>query len=140
MGAKYFGAAVKRREDPRFLRGEARYVDDVKLPGMLQAAFLRAHHAHARIAGLRTRAAAAHEINNPLAIVMGSLDLLARRLAEDSQETRLIEQALGGVRRIRDIVVRMTHITRVESTPPEGNLPPILDIKKSTAGPEQEVS
>src|SRR5712691_5743273 len=59
MGAKYFGAAVKRREDPRFLRGEARYVDDVKLAGMLHAAFLRAPHAHARIAGVRTQAAAA---------------------------------------------------------------------------------
>jgi carbon-monoxide dehydrogenase large subunit len=59
MGAKYFGAAVKRREDPRFLRGEARYVDDVKLAGMLHAAFLRSPHAHARIAALRTAAAAA---------------------------------------------------------------------------------
>ena len=59
MGAKYFGAAVKRREDPRFLRGEARYIDDVKLAGMLHAAFLRSPHAHARIVGLRTDAAAA---------------------------------------------------------------------------------
>jgi len=58
MGAKYFGAAVKRREDPRFLRGEARYVDDVKLPGLLHAAFLRAPHAHARIRAIRTHRAA----------------------------------------------------------------------------------
>jgi aerobic carbon-monoxide dehydrogenase large subunit len=59
MGARYFGAAVKRREDPRFLRGEARYVDDVTLPGMLHAAFARSPHAHARIVAIRTRAAAA---------------------------------------------------------------------------------
>ncbi len=59
MGAKYFGAAVRRREDPRFLRGEARYVDDVVLPGMLHAAFVRSPHAHARIAGIRTDAARA---------------------------------------------------------------------------------
>ncbi len=59
MGAKYFGAAVKRREDPRFLRGEARYVDDVKLPGLLHVAFLRSPHAHARLVGVRTDAAAA---------------------------------------------------------------------------------
>ena len=59
MGAKYFGAAVRRREDPRFLRGEARYVDDVTLPGMLHAAFLRSPHAHARIAAIRTGAARA---------------------------------------------------------------------------------
>src|SRR3989441_398851 len=59
MGAKYFGAAVRRREDPRFLRGEARYVDDVTLPGMLHAAFLRAPHAHARLARIDTAAAKA---------------------------------------------------------------------------------
>jgi aerobic carbon-monoxide dehydrogenase large subunit len=49
MGAKYFGAAVRRREDPRFLRGEGRFVDDVTLPAMLHAAYLRSPHAHARI-------------------------------------------------------------------------------------------
>ncbi len=59
MGARYFGAAVRRREDPRFLRGEARYVDDVKLPGLLHAAFLRSPHAHALIRSIRTDAAAA---------------------------------------------------------------------------------
>ncbi len=59
MGAKYFGAAVKRREDPRFLRGEARYVDDVQLAGMLHAAFVRSPHAHARITRIRTAAAKA---------------------------------------------------------------------------------
>ncbi|HEU4438041.1 MAG TPA: xanthine dehydrogenase family protein molybdopterin-binding subunit [Methylomirabilota bacterium] len=57
MGAKYFGASVKRREDPRFLRGEGRYVDDIKLPGMLHAAFVRSPYAHARITGIRTEAA-----------------------------------------------------------------------------------
>src|SRR5256885_13740656 len=59
MGAKYFGAAVKRREDPRFLRGEARYVDDVKLSGMLHAAFLRSPHSHARIQAIHAEAARA---------------------------------------------------------------------------------
>src|SRR5213594_517245 len=59
MGAKYFGAAVKRREDPRFLRGDGRFVDDVTLPGMLHAAFFRSPHAHARIDKIHTTAAAA---------------------------------------------------------------------------------
>src|SRR5881409_2948430 len=59
MGAKYFGAAVKRREDPRFLRGEARYDDDVKLSGMLHAAFLRSPHSHARIQAIHAEAARA---------------------------------------------------------------------------------
>jgi aerobic carbon-monoxide dehydrogenase large subunit len=59
MGAKYFGAAVRRREDPRFLRGEARFVDDVALPGQLHAAFLRSPHAHARIVRVNADAARA---------------------------------------------------------------------------------
>src|SRR3989454_3624292 len=59
MGAKYFGASVKRREDPRFLRGEGRFVDDLAIPGMLHAAFLRSPHAHAVIKSMRTAAAAA---------------------------------------------------------------------------------
>ena len=58
VGAKYFGASVPRREDPRLLRGEGRFVDDMKLPGMLHAAFVRSPHAHARITAIRTDAAA----------------------------------------------------------------------------------
>ena len=44
MGAKFFGAAVKRREDPRFLRGEGRFVDDVTLPGMRGIAVFEVDH------------------------------------------------------------------------------------------------
>ncbi len=57
MGAKLFGASVRRKEDPRFLRGEGRYVDDIKLPGMLHAAFVRSPHGHARILSVKTDAA-----------------------------------------------------------------------------------
>jgi carbon-monoxide dehydrogenase large subunit len=49
VGAKYVGAAVRRVEDPRYLQGLARYVDDIVLPGMLHLAFVRSPHAHARI-------------------------------------------------------------------------------------------
>ncbi|HXH82297.1 MAG TPA: xanthine dehydrogenase family protein molybdopterin-binding subunit, partial [Candidatus Tectomicrobia bacterium] len=59
MGARYVGAAVPRREDPRLLRGEGRFVDDVALPGMLHAAFVRSPHAHARIVRIDTAAAVA---------------------------------------------------------------------------------
>ncbi|HEY7039361.1 MAG TPA: xanthine dehydrogenase family protein molybdopterin-binding subunit [Methylomirabilota bacterium] len=48
---------MKRKEDPRYLRGEGRYVDDIKLPGMLHAAFVRSPYAHARITGIRADAA-----------------------------------------------------------------------------------
>ena len=49
----YVGASIKRVEDPRLLRGLAMYVDDLRLPGMLFAAFVRSPHAHARIVGIR---------------------------------------------------------------------------------------
>ncbi len=57
MGVKYFGASVRRREDPRFLTGQGRFVDDIELPGLLHAVFLRSLHAHARIRALRADAA-----------------------------------------------------------------------------------
>jgi aerobic carbon-monoxide dehydrogenase large subunit len=44
-----FGAPVRRNEDARLLSGQALFVDDVELPGMLYAAFLRSNVAHARI-------------------------------------------------------------------------------------------
>ena len=49
MTQTYIGAALRRREDSRFLTGRATFVDDVKLPQMLHAAVLRSPHAHARI-------------------------------------------------------------------------------------------
>jgi carbon-monoxide dehydrogenase large subunit len=46
---RLFGKSIKRREDPRFITGRGQYVDDLKLPGMTYAAFVRSPHAHARI-------------------------------------------------------------------------------------------
>lgn len=59
MSARYFGAAVTRVEDPRLLTGHGRYVDDLELPGMLHAAFVRANMAHGRIRNIDTSAAKA---------------------------------------------------------------------------------
>ncbi len=49
-----------RKEDPRFVRGQGCFVDDIKLPGMLYGAVLRSLHPHARILAIDTRAAEAH--------------------------------------------------------------------------------
>src|SRR5579872_4160878 len=45
----YVGASVKRVEDPRFLTGQGRYVDDLKFSNMAYAAFLRSPYPHARL-------------------------------------------------------------------------------------------
>src|ERR687890_1206477 len=51
---------LKRKEDPRFIRGQGNYVDDVDLPGMLHGAALRSPLAHARIVSIDTSAAEQH--------------------------------------------------------------------------------
>ncbi len=57
MSVSILGHAVHRSEDPRFLRGEARYVDDIEVAGGLVASFVRSHHAHARIVSIDADAA-----------------------------------------------------------------------------------
>ncbi len=44
-----FGSKVRRLEDPALLRGQGRYVDDIQLPGLLHARFVRSSFAHAAI-------------------------------------------------------------------------------------------
>src|SRR5512136_1282285 len=51
------GTRMLRKEDPRFLIGRGRFVDDVALPNMAHAAVLRGPHAHARIKSIDKRAA-----------------------------------------------------------------------------------
>ncbi|HEX2772834.1 MAG TPA: molybdopterin cofactor-binding domain-containing protein, partial [Micromonosporaceae bacterium] len=63
-----FGRTL-RKEDARFLRGRGKYVDDVRLPGMLHGAMLRSPYAHARIVSIDTSAAEAHP--NVKAVITG---------------------------------------------------------------------
>ncbi|HEX9077910.1 MAG TPA: xanthine dehydrogenase family protein molybdopterin-binding subunit, partial [Anaerolineae bacterium] len=51
------GESIKRREDPRLITGEAKFIDDIRLPGMLYAAVLRSAHAHAKIKNINTEKA-----------------------------------------------------------------------------------
>ena len=57
---KHIGVPRKRSEDPQILMGQAKYVDDIKIPGTLEIAFLRSTHAHARIKNLKLEAAKQH--------------------------------------------------------------------------------
>ncbi len=52
MVARLTGTSVQRVEDPRILTGRGRYVDDVTVPGMLHAAFVRSPFPHARVGGI----------------------------------------------------------------------------------------
>ena len=55
----YIGAPMRRREDVRFVTGQGRYLDDIRLPDMLHAAILRSPHAHARVRRIDASAALA---------------------------------------------------------------------------------
>lgn len=93
----------------------------------------RARREAAELRAVATLAtAAAHEINNPLMAVMGGLSLIERGIAPDSDQARWIAGARHGAERIRDIVKRMNQITVLQEVPPQGALPPMLDLRKSS--------
>src|SRR5687768_12849366 len=52
-----FGVPALRSEDPRFLRGEGRYLDSIEIPGALHAAFVRSIMPHAKLGGVDVSAA-----------------------------------------------------------------------------------
>ena len=70
MGATGIGAAVRRKEDQRFVTGKGHYTDDVNRPGQCHAYFLRSPHAHARIKSIDSKAAAA--MPGVLAVLTGA--------------------------------------------------------------------
>jgi carbon-monoxide dehydrogenase large subunit len=73
-----YGHSVKRKEDPRFLRGKGNYIDDITLPGMLYMDITRSPFAHATITNINTQPA----LDTPgvLAVITGK-DLDAAGLA-----------------------------------------------------------
>jgi carbon-monoxide dehydrogenase large subunit len=59
MGAFSIGQPVLRKEDPRLLKGQGRYLDDRNMDRQARAVIVRSPHAHARIVSIDTAAAAA---------------------------------------------------------------------------------
>src|SRR4029453_1359514 len=51
------GHSVRRKEDERLISGRGRFVDDLRLPGMVHLAFVRSPHAHARVRSVDPAAA-----------------------------------------------------------------------------------
>jgi PAS domain S-box-containing protein len=76
--------------------------------------------------------AAAHEINNPLTVIVGSIELLQRKLGPEAPEGRWIDRGIESAQRIREIIARMTRITRVESSSAFPGVPAMLDIRRSS--------
>jgi aerobic carbon-monoxide dehydrogenase large subunit len=72
------GKAMKRKEDPRFIRGRGRYLDDIVLPHMLYLAIVHSPYPHARIKSIDKTAALA--LPGVKAVITGE-DLAAAKLA-----------------------------------------------------------
>jgi len=76
MGMEGIGARVARKEDKRFITGKGRYTDDMVVPGMKQAHFVRSPHAHAKIKSIDS--SAAEKMPGVIGILNGN------QLAEDA--------------------------------------------------------
>lgn len=96
----------------------------------------RADEAEREATALRSVAqlanAAAHEINNPLLVIFGRLELLAMRFRDDDSLRAGLEQASAAARRISEIINRMRRIIRLEKQQPSPGLAPILDLRRSS--------
>jgi carbon-monoxide dehydrogenase large subunit len=75
MGIEGIGARVARKEDKRFITGKGRYTDDMTVPGMKHAVFVRSPHAHAKITRISTKKAEA--MPGVIAVLTG------KQMAED---------------------------------------------------------
>jgi PAS domain S-box-containing protein len=75
--------------------------------------------------------AAAHEINNPLTVISGELQLLAREIGERREDR--VASMLEALERIQDVVARLSRINRLEQAEPMKNLPAMLDLRKSSS-------
>ncbi len=78
--------------------------------------------------------AAAHEINNPLTVVSGELQLFAREVG--ARWSSRISAMLEALERIREVVLRMNQITRLVPAERQRHLPEMLDLGKSSGRDE----
>ena len=77
MSVTGIGAAVRRKEDRRFITGTGHYTDDINRPGQSYAYFVRSPHAHATIKSIDAKAAA--QMPGVLAVLTGP-DLAADKI------------------------------------------------------------
>jgi carbon-monoxide dehydrogenase large subunit len=132
--AQSIGVAMKRKEDPRFIRGRGRYLDDIKLPGMLYMALVHSPYPHARIKNIDKSKALA--LPGVKAVITGE-DLDAAKLewlptfhGYDKQMVLAFGKALyqyqevaGVVAVSREIAADATELVDVEYEP----LDPVVD-------------
>ena len=126
-----------RKEDPRLIRGQGNFVDDVNLAGMLHLAILRSPVAHARIKSIDTTAAAA--LAGVVAIVTGA-DLAEKGLAwmptlsNDVQAVLATDKVRFQGQEVAFAIAKSRYVARdaIELIDVDYEiLPPVIDVRKA---------
>src|SRR5438132_10556805 len=131
------GHSVRRKEDPRFLRGKGNYIDDLKLPGMLYMDIVRSPYAHAKLVSID--ASEALKVPGVAAVVTGK-DLEAAGLAwmptlmSDTQMVLPTDHIVYQAQEVAVVVATSRYAAadgvtavQVEYEP----LPPVIDPKQA---------
>lgn len=111
---------------PPYVLGHAHDITDIKRSDA------RAREAEALRSVAQLALATAHEINNPLTVIIASLQLMTSRGQVPPEAAAYVERAIRAGEQIRDIVRNMSRITRLELSRQAPELPPVLDLRKSS--------
>jgi PAS domain S-box-containing protein len=120
---------VRGREPggPDYVLGHAHDITDIKRSDA------RAGEAEALRSVGQLALATAHEINNPLTVIMASLQLMMARGQVPEPAAAYVQRAIKSAEQIRDTVRNMSRITRLELSRQAPQLPAVLDLTKSSA-------
>jgi aerobic carbon-monoxide dehydrogenase large subunit len=131
------GHSVKRKEDPRFIRGKGTYVDDIQLPGMLYLDIVRSPYAHAKIKAID--ASKAQAIPGVLAVITGQ-DLAKYNLhwmptlMSDTQMVLPVEKVMYQAQEVAAVLATDRYIAADGASAVEVDyepLPVVVDPKKA---------
>lgn len=111
---------------PPYVLGHAHDITDIRRSDA------RAGEAEALRSVAQLALATAHEINNPLTVIIASLQLMTSRGQVPPEAAAYVERAIRAGEQIRDIVRNMSRITRLELSRQAPQLPPVLDLRKSS--------
>src|SRR5438270_1985238 len=131
------GHSMKRKEDPRFIRGRGNYVDDIQLPGMLHMDIVRSPFAHAKIESINAEKAL--KIPGVLAVITG--ETLAKynlhwmpTLMSDTQMVLPTEKVMYQAQEVAAVIATDRYVAAdgVEAVEVEYDpLPVVVDPKKA---------
>ena len=142
--SQYVGARIKRIEDPKLIRGEGQFIDDLALGGMLHAVFVRSPHGHARITKVDLRRARAHpgvvtalaaadvsEIQKPLPVIPVEGTRVASHLPLADTEVHYAGEPVAVVVATDPYAARdAADLVEVTYDP----LPAVVDLEKAVRG------